>query len=74
MKTLMRTTLAITMTAMALSASPALAKGGDGAEQRAALKAAFAEARANQDQSGPNFFERLFGSEMEGQAEATPKQ
>lgn len=75
MKKIVLTTLTVAVTAATLSAGPAFARGGDKFEQRQALKAAIAEARADRQQSGPSLFDRLFfGDRMEGKAEAKPKQ
>lgn len=68
MKTI-TTALAVALTATSLAAPVAHAKGGDGGEGRAALKAEFAKQRAKDAGSskettqGGGFFSTLFGLE-----------
>ena len=64
MKTMMTVATAALAATMLMSA-PAFAKGGDGGEGRAKLKAELAETRAKQGATGPSLFDRLFGGEPE---------
>ena len=72
MKKMITTALTIALTAGALATGPAFAKGDGGAEQRAKLKAAFAEARAGKADNGPSLFDRLFGTETDRAEQAQP--
>ena len=67
MKKITTTVLAIALSAGALAAAPAYAKGGDGGEARAKLAAERAALREKNGStsSGGSFFERLFGGEPE---------
>ena len=72
MKTMMTVATAALAATMLMSA-PAFAKGGDGGENRAKLKAELAETRARQGSTGPSFFDRLFGDAEKRADGQTPK-
>lgn len=65
MKKITTTALVLALSAGSLAAAPAYAKGGDGGEARAKLKAELAQSRAKSGTSGTSLFDRLFGGDAD---------